>query len=112
MKLRLGEITFDPGARQILRGATEVHLSPKAFELLKILVEDRPRAIAKHELHARLWPATFVSDVNLAALIAEIRTALGDDARKPRFVRTAFRFGYAFCGAAAESPIPTRRPPR
>lgn len=110
MKLRIGEIMFDPEARQILRGATEVHLSPKAFELLKILVEDRPRAIAKRELHERLWPATFVSDVNLAALIAEIRTALGDDARKPRFVRTAFRFGYSFCGAVAEVTDPDPAP--
>jgi DNA-binding winged helix-turn-helix (wHTH) protein len=99
MKLQLGELTLDLEARQLVRGAEEIHLSPKAFELLKILVEHRPRALSKSELHERLWPATFVSDVNLAALIAEIREALGDDARKPTFVRTAHRFGYAFSGA-------------
>ena len=104
MKLRLGEMTLDLDARQLVRGADEVHLSPKAFELLKILVENRPRALAKNELHERLWPATFVSEVNLAALIAEIRDALGDDARKPVFVRTAHRFGYAFSGSALETP--------
>ena len=104
MKLRLGELTLDLDARQLLRGADEVHLSPKAFELLKLLVENRPRALAKNELHERLWPGTFVSDVNLAALIAEIREALGDDARKPQFVRTAHRFGYAFSGTAIEAP--------
>ena len=100
MKVRLGDLTFDGDARQLRRGTTEVHLSPKAFELLKVLVESRPRAIAKSELHERLWPATFVSEVNLATLIAEIRGALGDDARHPRFIRTAHRFGYAFCGPA------------
>ena len=50
-----------------------------------------------------MWPATFVSDSNLATLVGEIRAALGDAARKPRYVRTAHRFGYAFCGEAIES---------
>jgi DNA-binding winged helix-turn-helix (wHTH) protein len=106
MKLRIGELTLDVEARQLARGAAEVHLSPKAFELLRILVENRPRALSKNELHEHLWPATFVSEVNLATLIAEIREALGDDARKPRFVRTAHRFGYAFCGTTIEAPRP------
>jgi len=104
MKVRLGELTLDTGARQLLRGTSEVHLSPKAFDLLKILVEQRPRALSKKELHDHLWPATFVSDVNLTTLISEVREALGDDARQSRFVRTAHRFGYAFCGDASEMP--------
>jgi DNA-binding winged helix-turn-helix (wHTH) protein len=104
MKLRLGTLTLDLNTRQLLRGAEEVHLSPKAFELLKMLLENRPRALSKSELQEHLWPSTFVSEVNLATLIAEIRDVLGDDARKPQFVRTAHRFGYAFCGEAAEVP--------
>ena len=48
-----------------------------------------------------LWPATFVSEANLASLIAEIREALGDTARQPQFIRTVHRFGYAFSGRAA-----------
>ncbi len=106
MKLRLGELTFDGESRQLLRGTGEVHLSPKAFELLKILIEQRPRAISKQELHERLWPDTFVSEVNLASLVAEIRAALGDTAHDPTFIRTARRFGYAFSGSAVESPAP------
>ena len=102
MRLRLGDLTFDPEARQLLRGVAEVHLSPKAFELLKLLVESRPRAVSKKELHERLWPDTFVSDANLATLAAEVREALGDNSRQPRFIRTAHRFGYAFSGSAVE----------
>jgi hypothetical protein len=79
----------------------EIHLPPKAFDLLKILVEHRPRVLSKNELHEHLWPATFVSETNLASLVAELREALGDAARHPRFIRTAHRFGYAFCGEAA-----------
>jgi len=88
--------------RQLLRGREAIHVSPKAFELLSTLVEARPRALAKAELHERLWPKTFVADANLAILIAEIRSALDDDARAPRFVRTLHGFGYAFSGRAVE----------
>ncbi len=102
MKLRLGELTFDPDARQLLRGEKELHLSPKALDLLRILIAHRPRALSKQELHEHLWPATFVSEANLASLIAEVRDALGDTAREPRFIRTAHRFGYAFSGEAVE----------
>jgi hypothetical protein len=91
-------MTFDADRRQLLRSGAEVHLSPKAFELLKVLIDNRPRALSKNELHEHLWPATFVSEANLASLIAEVREALGDPARHSRFIRTAHRFGYAFCG--------------
>jgi DNA-binding winged helix-turn-helix (wHTH) protein len=100
---RFGEFTLDTDTRQVLGADGELHLSPKAYELLTILVESRPRALSKQALYERLWPATFVSEVNLATLIAEIREALGDDARKPRFIRTAHRFGYAFCGATEDA---------
>jgi DNA-binding winged helix-turn-helix (wHTH) protein len=102
VRLLLDDITFDAEARQLLRDREEIHLSPKAFELLKTLIDQRPRALSKHELHEHLWPATFVSEANLASLVAEIREALGDTARQPRFIRTAYRFGYAFSGHAIE----------
>ena len=98
MTISIGGITLDTEARQV-RGATgPVALSPKAFDLLVHLIEQRPRALSKDELHEWLWPGVFVSETNLAGLIAEIRRALGDDARAPRFVRTVHRFGYAFSG--------------
>ena len=103
MIVRFGEFTLDTDTRQVLGADGELHLSPKAYELLTILVESRPRALSKDELSERLWPSTFVSEVNLASLIAEIRDALGDDARKPRFIRTAHRFGYAFCGTTIDA---------
>lgn len=95
----LGDAILDVDTRQLLKDGRDVHLSPKAFDLLILLVEQRPRALSKSELHERLWPATFVSEANLASLAAEIREALGDNARQPTFVRTVHRFGYAFCGA-------------
>src|SRR3977135_3747216 len=96
MRIRFGECTFDSVRREVRRGAEEIHLSPKGFELLRVLVANRPRAMAKEELFDLLWPGVFVSEASLAGLVAEIRRAIGDDAREPRFLRTVHGFGYAF----------------
>lgn len=97
MRGRFGEFTLDTDLRRLCGQSGEIHLSRKAFDLLLLLVENRSRVVAKGELQRRLWPDTFVVDTNLASLIAEIRDALQDDAKEPRFVRTAHRVGYAFC---------------
>ena len=88
--------------RQLLREAVPVHLSPKAFDLLALLVQGRTTAISKADIHQRLWPHTFVSDGSLAVLVTEIREALGDNARRPTYVRTVNRFGYAFVAPVVE----------
>jgi DNA-binding winged helix-turn-helix (wHTH) protein len=102
MKLQFGDSVLDTEARQVLRGGRDIHLSPKAFELLCLLVERRPTALSKADLHEHIWPATFVSDDSLAKLITEIRHGIGDDARDARLVRTVHGFGYAFTDAVAE----------
>ena len=100
MIARFGEFTLDSDSRQLTRGREPLHLSRKAFDALCVLLERRPSAVTKEELHARLWPGTFVVDANLSVAIAEIRRALGDDAQAPRFIRTVHRIGYAFCSDA------------
>ena len=107
MTLRFGSFVLDLDTRQLAREGRDIHLSPKAFELLGTLVMDRPKVLAKELLQQRLWPETFVAEANLSNLVAEIREALGDRARSPVFVRTAHGFGYAFCGDAVEVPGPT-----
>jgi len=102
MQMRFGEFSLDTGSRQLLESGAERHLSPKAFELLSLLLAHRPRALSKVELHERLWPSTFVSDATVTSLVAEVRAALGEKARNGRFVRTVHRFGYAFKGTATE----------
>jgi len=93
---------LDTDRRELFRGGEPVHLPPKTFRLLEVLLESRPRAIAKADLLERIWPGTFVAETNLSSLVADLRTALGDDPRKPRFLRTVHGFGYAFCGEARE----------
>ena len=105
---RFGDFTLDTGTRELLSHGAEVHLSPKAFDLLALLVANRARALSKDELQQRLWPSTFVEETNLATLIGEIRRVLGDSAASPRFVRTVYGFGYRFVGELIEDIDPSR----
>lgn len=109
MRFRFGGFTLDDGERRLLCGASAVHLSTKAFELLQLLVERRPEAVSKRQLHERLWPETFVSEGNLATLVSEIRKALGEGGRGPSHVRTVFGYGYAFDAEVREE-APAARP--
>jgi len=102
VRLRFGQFTVDTDTRQLLRDGSELHLSPKAFDLLWTLVEHRPRVVEKTELQTRIWPDTYVVDANLNVLIGEIRRTLEDSARQPRYIRTVHGVGYAFCGTAAD----------
>ncbi len=102
MRVRFGECVLDSDTRQLSVRGEAVHLSPKAFQFLELLLESRPKALSKGEIHERLWPGTFVSDGALASLLVEVRSATGDNARESRFVRTVHRFGYAFSGSAQE----------
>ena len=111
MRLRFGPFILDTETRQLLRDGSELHLSPKAFDLLARLIEHEPRVLEKTELLARIWPDTYVVEANLNVLIGEIRRALGDSVRQPRFIRTVHGVGYAFCGIATDVPKwPAARP--
>lgn len=102
MRVTFDRFTFDAATRELLDRGTRVHLSPKAFELLQLLLTRRPAVVAKQEIFEHVWRDTFVSDANLSVAIAEIRHALGEDPRQPRFVRTVHRVGYAFCAEALD----------
>jgi DNA-binding winged helix-turn-helix (wHTH) protein len=103
MHVRFGEFVLDGGTRQLRRGPDERRLGPKAFELLELLLSQRPNVVARERIRHRLWPGTFVSESTLATVVAEVRAALDDDAKEPRFLRTVHRVGYAFCGIATEA---------
>jgi DNA-binding winged helix-turn-helix (wHTH) protein len=108
MRVPFDEFVLDTDSRELLRGGRAVALSPKAFQLLRALLESRPKALSRTALQDLLWPDAVVVDANLSNLIGEVRTALGDDPRKPRFIRTVHRFGYAFRGEPEAGRPPAR----
>ena len=115
MSVRFGPFLLNPDTRQLTEAGNEIRLTAKAFELLLTLVAARPNVLSKAVLQQRLWPDTFVTEANLSNLVAEIRAALGDQARAPVFVRTVHGLGYAFQAdtaivAVADRPDAERAP--
>src|SRR5258708_32735307 len=110
MRVHFGPFLFDPATRELLQDGERVHLSPKSFDLLQILIERRPAMVAKSELQDRLSPDVEVLEANLGNAAAEIRKALGDDPKSPRYIATVSRRGYRFC-AAVEQEIAVAGPP-
>lgn len=86
---------FDVGSRLLRRDDEVRHLSPKAQQLLWMLIEARPDAVSRQDLSDELWPSTFVAETNLPCIVNEVRRALDDDSRTPRFIRTVHAYGEA-----------------
>src|SRR5262245_4661955 len=73
-----GDFAIARDARQLLRGEEEVHLGPKAYDLLDLLLKHRPVVVPKEKIRDRLWPSTFVSESTLLTVVTDLRTALDD----------------------------------
>jgi DNA-binding winged helix-turn-helix (wHTH) protein len=112
MRLRFGEFVFDSRTRELRCAGRPLPLPPKTLRFLEVLLESRPEALSKSQIMERVWPDTFVSEASLARLAAELRAVIGDDAKTPRFVRTVYGMGYAFCGEARDEPLAADSPPR
>ena len=102
------QFCFDSDRRLLERGGEPVHLTPRAFRLLEVLIRERPKALSKRELLEQVWSGAIVEEANLKTLVLEIRSALEERGGRPDTIRTVFGFGYAFAGRvderAAEAP--------
>jgi pimeloyl-ACP methyl ester carboxylesterase len=87
---------LDPGRGQLRGESGAIPLTPKAMALLEYLIARAGRLVSKQELLDSLWPRVFVGDGALKVCIREIRRALGEDIKEPRFIETAHRRGYRF----------------
>ena len=111
MRLGFGGCVFDRDRRELTRDGAVVHTGPKLLRLLEVLLDARPRALTKADIHKAIWPDTFVSDATLTSLVAELRVAIGDDARAPGLVRTIHGYGYVFCSDVVPESRPSRGEP-
>jgi DNA-binding winged helix-turn-helix (wHTH) protein len=110
VKVSFGPFVLDSGRRRLSHGGQDVHLSPKAFDLLALLVKRRPNVVDKDTLIATIWPDTVVLDANLNVLVGEIRKALSDSPQRRQFIETVNRVGFAFCGEAVDLEAMERSP--
>ena len=96
---RFGPLALDVVARQVSCGEAALHLTPKAFDLLALLVREAPRVVSKAELHQQLWRETFVSDAALAGIVKELRRELRERGQAAELIRTVHGVGYALAAA-------------
>jgi DNA-binding winged helix-turn-helix (wHTH) protein/TolB-like protein/Tfp pilus assembly protein PilF len=91
-----GPFRLDPVERQLRREYEVVQLTPKAFEVLLLLVRNSRHVLKKEEVLAEVWKDSFVEEKNLTDNISILRKALGDDPKKPTYIETVTRHGYRF----------------
>src|SRR5499427_2133968 len=94
-----GPFIFEPHQARLRRGRRVLPLTRKACEVLHYLATHPGRLVTKEALFQAVWPDTAVSDAVLTNRITELRQALGDDAKRPRFIATVHRRGYRFVAA-------------
>lgn len=91
-----GLFRIDTEERRLLRAGEPLSLTPKVFDLLLLLVENRGHTIEKEELMKRIWGDTFVEENNLSRNISMLRKILGDDLHESRYIKTVPKRGYRF----------------
>jgi DNA-binding winged helix-turn-helix (wHTH) protein len=103
-RLTFEEFELDPSAGRLIGRSGPVALTPKSLALLVYLAARSGRLITKQELLDAIWPGVYVADGALKVCVREIRRALDDDARAPRYVETAHRRGYRFIAGSSRAP--------
>src|SRR6266478_4131659 len=96
-----GPFLLDPEQHLLFRDGVHVPLSPKAFDTLRVLVENGGRVTEKDELLKRVWPDTFVEEVNLAKNVSFLRKALGGE-QSDQYIETIPKRGYRFVPSVKE----------
>ena len=91
-----GSFRLDVANASLRRGKHAIFLTPKALNVLRYLVEHAGQLVTKDDLWRAVWPEVTVSDATLSVCVGEIRKALGDNAKTPRYLETVHRLGYRF----------------
>src|SRR5262245_4062905 len=107
--VRFENYRFEVESGRLWSGTREIRLTPKASDVLKQLVARAGEPVSKEDLFATVWNGTAVSDDALTSCIQELRRALDDDSKQPRFIETRHRRGYRFVATLTATP-PARTP--
>lgn len=106
LRYEFDDVVVDSDGFRVLKGGEARPLTPRAFDVLLFLIEQRDGVVEKRQLFDQFWSGSFVTDNALTRVIKEIRQAIGDDANAPRYIETIPKRGYRFIGqtlAASQS---------
>ena len=106
---RFDDVVVDPSNLRLTVGGVVRPVEPKSFRLLQFLIENRDRAVSKDEIFQAVWPDVTVTDNALTRAVAQVRKALDDDPKEPRYIETVPTVGYRFLAAVTLAPQPMRR---
>jgi len=101
--LAFGPFRLERDNRRLLRGVDPVPLRPKTFAVLEQLAARPGYLVTKDQLLRAIWPDTAITDTVLKVSVRELRVALGDTAKAPRYIETAHRMGYRFIGDVVQT---------
>ncbi len=103
-EIQFGPFRFRPAEARVEGPDGPLRLTPKALSVLQYLASRPGRLVAKEEVLGAVWSGVHVSESVLKVCVREIRAALGDDARMPRYVETVHRRGYRFLAVEPDPP--------
>src|SRR5262245_28811286 len=104
MRYVFADCLLDTQLYTLSRAGLVIPLGPKAFHVLRYLLEHRDHLVSKEELCAHVWPAQFISDATIEGCITRVRQAIGDSGRAQQLIQTRRGYGYRFVGAVKERP--------
>lgn len=107
VRVRFDAFELDEPNALLLRNGKVVTLQPKPFAVLCALARTPGRLLLKNELLDMIWGHRFVTNASLKSAISELRAALDDDAKQPRYIQTVSRRGYRFIAAPPCLPMQT-----
>ncbi len=110
-EFHVGDHQVRPELNELRSAAGVVHVEPKVMDVLVFLAERPGEVVTKDELLARVWPGTFIQDTGLFRVMSDLRRALGDPARSPRYVETIPKRGYRLIADVRRSGTDGRRYP-
>ena len=98
-----GNFRLDTAERELRSAGHPLSLTPKALDVLIVLIENRGRIVEKEDLMRKVWPDTFVEENNLAFNISTLRKIFGETGASPRYIETVPKRGYRFVAEVMES---------
>jgi len=107
--IAVGEFEARPGTSSLVRHGEVRHLPPQQMDLLLLLARRPGHTFHREEITDALWQGVEVEEGGLSRCVSELRKALGDDARDPRYIETVHKRGYRLV-AAVSPPAPARGP--
>lgn len=103
---RFAEYSLNRARYELLRSGEPVSIEPRAFDVLRVLLEHRERVVGKAELFDKVWGTTYVSDAALTTALRTVRRAIGDSGAQQSMIRTVHGRGYQFVASVEIAEVP------